>query len=327
MNLSYEFHHVEDLQNLERLWQEATDWGDETLQALDRWFIACPFGKPCVVIAKDTDTDEIVGQFRFMPSRVVVNGRVVSAVRPFGTIVSPKMRQAMTSPNPFKQPAVAMYRHAVEELRGMGAQLIYMVPDPRWVRLFKMLPFLRSGTFPLWSLPLPLAAPHKPGGDFKATPLTAWDERVDKLWEASSRLHPCAVVRNAGTLPWKLGHAGYTVTTIERPDGSLAGLVAARRKGDRQWLICDMLFADAEDSLRATLSAAANVAHEQAISAKPGEEIIKVALLVTPPMQPVIESLGFKRDAYDFPIVVHVLDDSISVDDVSPAGWYVSAND
>ena len=44
-------------------------------------------------------------------------------------------------------------------------------------------------------------------------------------------------------------------------------------------------------------------------------------------MEPVLRALGFLRDAYDFPLVVHVLDPSLTRHDISPAGWYVSAND
>jgi len=44
-------------------------------------------------------------------------------------------------------------------------------------------------------------------------------------------------------------------------------------------------------------------------------------------MEPVVRSLGFVRDAYDFPFVVHILDQTISIDDVAPPRWYISAND
>ncbi|HEV7905166.1 MAG TPA: hypothetical protein VGO96_15095, partial [Pyrinomonadaceae bacterium] len=216
MPITYEFHADATQPGLERLWREATDWGDATLDHLRRWFEVAPFGKPRIVVATDSATGEMVGQFRFMPSRLTVDGETVRAVRPFGTIVTPAMRAAVESRNPLEQPAVAMYSRAVEELRGYGEQIIYMVPDPRWVRLFKMFPFFQTGTFPLWSLPLPLAAPLETRAGYRAAPLEAWDERVDALWDESSRLHGCQMVRDAATLRWKLSNANYTTTAVER---------------------------------------------------------------------------------------------------------------
>jgi len=326
MNISYQFYHEATLPDLQRLWAESTDWGEHTLRNLHEWFMAAPCGKPRILVAVDEDTDEIVGQFRFMPSIVSVNGREVRAVRPFGTIVSKKMRDAIRSPNQSEQPAIAMYLRGVKELQAMGERLIYMVPDPRWVRMFELTPFFQCGSFPLWSLPLPLPAPMPLGEGYTASRLVSWDERVDRLWEKCAQLHGCLVVRNARTLSWKIANAKYEVTTVER-DGELVGLAASRAKGDRQWLICDMLFADTGDDLRATLAAAANVAHEQALEANADKPIIKVSVLVTPNMETVAASLNFKRDAYDFPIVVHTLDSSISLGDVAPSQWYVSAND
>ncbi|MEJ7577426.1 MAG: hypothetical protein WKF74_10530 [Pyrinomonadaceae bacterium] len=328
MGISYEFHADATQPGLERLWREATDWGEATLDTLRRWFEVAPFGKPRIVVATDDETGEMVGQFRFMPSRVCVNGEVVRAVRPFGTIVTPAMRDAVKSNNPLQQPAVAMYFRAVDELKAVGEQFIYMVPDPRWMRLFQMLPFLQTGTFPLWSLPLPLAKPYPLGEEgYTFGSLEKWDERVDRLWEKSSRLHGCTVLRDAETLKWKLANGNYETTAIER-DGELVGLVASRRKGDRQWLVCDVLAADGREAMRATLAAACNVGHEKSLTAGEGQEaILKVAVLATPLMETVVRDLGFRRDAYDFPLVVHVLDENVPAENVAPARWYVSAND
>ncbi|HEU4453640.1 MAG TPA: hypothetical protein VFR81_11305 [Longimicrobium sp.] len=327
MAIELEFHEVADLPDLEKLWREETDWGEETLRSLHRWFMAAPFGKPRIVVARDDRSGAIVGQFRFMPSRVSIGGREVRAHRPFGTIITKEMRDGMKSINPLKQPVAAMYLRAVEELRARGEQLIYMVPDPRWVRMFKMFGFLQTGSFPLWSRPLPLPAPLPLGDGFEAAEFTAWErEAVDRLWESARGLHGCMAVRDAATLRWKLANAKYTVTAVHR-GGELAGLVAARAKGDRQWLVCDLLAADAGPSLRATLAAAANAAHEESLARAGEREIRKVAILATDVLEPALRGLGFARDDYDFPIVAHVLDESLRPEEVAPSRWYVSAND
>jgi hypothetical protein len=327
MAIELEFHEVADLPGLEQLWREETDWGEETLRSLHRWFMAAPFGKPRIVVARDDRSGAIVGQFRFMPSRVSIDGREVRAHRPFGTIITREMREGMKSVNPLKQPAVAMYLRAVQELQARGETLIYMVPDPRWMRMLKMFGFLQTGSFPLWSRPLPLAAPLPLGGGFEAAELTTWEQdAVDRLWEASRGLHGCMAFRDGATLRWKLANARYTVTAVRR-DGELAGLVAARAKGDRQWLVCDLLAADAGPALRATLAAATNAAHEESLARTGDREIRKVAILATSVLEPAVRGLGFERDDYDFPIVAHVLDGSLRPEEVAPSRWYVSAND
>ena len=110
-------------------------------------------------------------------------------------------------------------------------------------------------------------------------------------------------------------------------EGKLIGLVGSLKKGGRQWLICDMISLDNEASLKATLTAACNLAHKQALEADPHEPIEKAALLVTPVMEPVVKNLGFFRDAYDFSLLIHKLDRTIAKEDVNPANWYVCATD
>src|SRR6185312_5655053 len=134
----------------------------------------------------------------------------------------------------------------------------------RWAMLFKMFK-VKYSSFPLWSLPLPLAGGLLPLGEgFTASPLASWDD-VDQLWEAARKLHSCMAVRDANMLRWKLAQATFTVTAIKQA-GELVGLVASREKGDRQWLICDLLAADEGTSLRATLAAAVNVGHEESVA-------------------------------------------------------------
>lgn len=331
MGLKFEMFDVADLASLDRLWEDETDWGEQS-QALRQWFMDAPFGKPSVLVATDAETGKAVGQFRFMPARVSVNGREVSAVRPFGTIVTREAHEAAAVRTPFDNPVWAMLFRGLEEFRARGAGLFYIVPDERWAGFLKRSDVvlkttgMKLGSFPFWSFPLPLTSGLLPLGEgFTAAPLTTWD-KVDQLWEAARKLHNCMVVRDASVLRWKLAQATFTVTGIER-DGELVGLVAAREKGDRQWLICDLLAADDGPAMRATLAAAVNAGHEEAIARAGSSELRKVGVLATPVMEPGVRSLGFVRDEYDFPLLVQVLDDSLNADDITPEHWYVSAND
>ena len=323
MRLSYRLVQNEDLPGLQELWKEHSGWGQLAEVMWQRYIVE---GGASGTVAIDVETGRIVGEFIFMPSLISVNGREVRGFRPGAPLLAKSLR--FQSANPFKHPVVAMYRYAVKALRERGDGLIYMVPDPRWVRLFKMFPFLQAGSFPLWRLDLPLASPLPLGEGFTAAPLTTWDERVDRLWEAARKLHGCMVVRNARTLPSKLGLAEHEIIGVER-NGELVGLTASRqRKDEEQWLVCELLAADDADALRATIASVANLANSkvQESLAKP-KPIRKVTLLVTPSMESAVRSLGFVRDNYNFPLVVHVLDESLPAEHVKPERWYVSAND
>lgn len=326
MRLEYRLVQEEDLPGVQRLWKEEAGWGTLAEEMWRRYVLEAPMGGISGTVATDAEAGRIVGQFIFFPSLISLDGRELRAFRPGAPILAKSFR--FRSPNPFSHPIVAMYRYAVKALRARGDGLIYMVPDPRWMRLFKMFPFLQTGTFPLWRLPLPLAAPIPLQEGFTAAPLAAWDDRVDRLWEAARRLHGCMVVRDSRTLPWKLGEAQHEVIAVER-NGELVGLSASRqRKNEEQWLVCELLAADDGDALRATITSLVNVAHAKALeSLSSSKPIRKVTLLVTPVIEPVVRSLGFVRDEYDFPLVVHVLDESLKTEDVNPKRWYVTAND
>lgn len=322
MKLIYRMNTKDDEEALVKLWCEHGGWDQIDAETWSNRFMKSPSGPASIALAVDQATDEIVGQFAFIPSTISISGREVNALRPFAPIMSKNTRGLLGKGHPI----VSMYWHGIESLKAQGDGLIYMVPDPRWLRFFRMFPFLQCGSFPLWSLPLPLTGPFSLGSSYSVNYLEAWNIEIDALWEKFSLLHRCSVVRNSQTLPWKIGNGDYTILVI-RQEEKLVGLIASKKWGDRQWLICDLLVDDTNKSLYATLVAVTNFANSQSISATPDSPISKVAILATPPMENILRKIGFSRDAYDFPIVVHCLDDSIAKEDIALVNWYVSAND
>lgn len=323
-HITYRLYQEDDLPTLVKFWEEETKWGEITPQKWRQQFIHTPYGDTSIVLATNANTGQILGQFIFIPCRICVSGREVMAFRPFAPIVAKAARGLLSGAHPI----LGMYGYGVKVVQALGSGLIYMVPDPNWLRFLRMGSIVNCGSFPLWSLAMPLAAPLPLDNGYTIRPLDVWDQRVDDLWHKSSRLHGCQIVRDSQVLAWKVGRGGYRVIVVER-EGEMVGLVASQQKGaeDRQWLVCDLLVADAVDSLRNTLIAVTNLAHSEAIIPDRETPIIKVAVLATPIMEPIVSSLGFVRDAYDFPLIVHILDSTISKDEVAPTQWYVSAND
>jgi hypothetical protein len=325
MRLTYRLHTKADEPALIRFWSEHSGWDQVDAETWAHRLVRPPLGQAAIVLGTDPDSGEIRGQFAFIPSLVWCGSREVPALRPFAPIMHRDYRGSFLSMviNPLGHPAVAMYRYGVEALRQRGVGLIYMMPDPTWVRLLRLFPTMRCGCFPFWSRPLPLPEPLPLAASFRVVPADLRGERVEHLWRAARELHGCTVVRDSRTLPWKVGSGDHEVIEVER-GGELVGLVASRHKGDGQWLICDLLAADGGEALRATLAAACNVGNERALAGAP---IRKVGLLVTPPLEAAARDLGFARDAYDFYLAVQPLDPALSWDEVGPKRWYVSAND
>jgi hypothetical protein len=325
MAITYRMHNKRDEPALIRLWSEHGGWDRIDPETWAERLLRPPVGEASLAVAED-EAGAITGQFAFIPSLVWVGGREVKALRPFAPIVTRELSRASRSLNPLAHPVPRMYLHAIRALKDRGVGLVYMLPDPRWMLLFRVAPFIRRTSFPLWSFPLPLPERLALGDGVTAAPLIAFDDRVDRLWEKARALHGCTVVRDSRTLPWKVGVVEHSVLGVERA-GELIGLVASRRKGDRQWLVDDLLAADDGPSLRATLSAVVNLAHAEALASPPESPIRKVAALVTPVMEPAAQAVGFRRDDYDFHLVVQCLDTSLPADAVDPARWYISPND
>jgi hypothetical protein len=322
--LDFRLHRAQDLPALQRLWEENTGWGTLTAELWKQHVEEGPLGGTAIVVAEERKTGKIVGEFAFTPTLAHVDGQELRGLRPGAPIVAKDYR--FFGVNPFEHPAIKMYTAGLELLRDAGNALIHMVPDPRWVRLLKVFKGLATGFYPLWSRTLPLEEPLPLPPGHRVRPVELADPRIDRLWSCFSKLHRCSLVRDSRSLPWKLGRFGDTVQGVERGD-ELVALVASRSKGDRQWLVTDLMFNDGEDSLSAALAAAANLGDSRRLEFDETRPLRKVGVLATPVMLSAVRELGFERDDYDFPLAVHVLDPGLTPSTVDPGAWFITPSD
>jgi hypothetical protein len=136
------------------------------------------------------------------------------------------------------------------------------------------------------------------------------------------------IARDSTNLAWKTSHGNYVLTGIAY-QSKLIGLFASVIKThDHQWLLCDLLSIDGNESLEITLIAALSEANTHYLSLSEGQRNVnKVAILATPLMQPVLERIGFSKDKYTFHALIHLFDPNLTSDEVAPQHWYFSAND
>ncbi|KAA9332322.1 hypothetical protein F0P96_12655 [Hymenobacter busanensis] len=328
MAITYRMNTDADEAALVDLWTRHSDWGSLTVDEWEHKFLRTPGGPATFVLAVEDDTQEIVAQTAYVPYPIVANGHEITAFRPFGIIVNESFRSKSGFLR-MQQMVIKMYTMAADQFASQGVDLLFMMPDPRWSRIVKMMPFFQTTTFPLWSHPLPLSQPEPLPSGYAVAPIEPGDARIDELWQQAAGLYRCMVTRDTRTLPWKISHGAYQLFGVSH-QGQLVGFFAsiAKRK-DNQWLLTDMVTADNHAALQATLRAACLVVQEQ-YERLPEEDRVayrKIAVLSTPPMEPVLQQLGFQRDKYDFLLVVHALNKKLTKEQVSPAQWYVSAND
>jgi hypothetical protein len=323
--LKYRLYRPEDMPCIHRLWEQETEWGALTQETLERW--AANADLPLLIVVAVDENEAVVGQLDLVPTRVLVGEQVVQAYRPMAAILSKSVRYTAPSAASLTHPVVAMFKAGIRLMREHGAALMYMVPNPGWVRALHRVPYLSVGSFPLWSLSLPLKSSMDLGSGFCVGVLDAGDERIDALWHHASRHYRCQIVRDRRGLEWKFTDPDTaSILGVER-DGELAGLVVSTLRGDRQWLVCDLLTLDTGDAMRATIAAAVNEGHNRCLRTEPHKPLHKVAILATPLMQPVLHHLGFQQDNWSFPLVTASFSDRLCRDDVAPEGWYVSATD
>jgi hypothetical protein len=324
MNTAYRMYNPEDIDPLVEFWNQNAGWDQIDRRQWETRFYHTPFGHSSVVLAEDKDSNEILGQFVFIPSVVNIDGREVKGFRPFAPVVKESVRSKMGFVK-VAEIVLNMYNFAVDQFKKEGVGLMHMLPDPRWSRAFQFLRDVQTGYFPLWSLPLPLNKSFDIPEGFEVEPVKPTDEHINDLWNKANRLYGCMLNRSAKALPWKIRYSSYQMLSVLK-DKELIGFSASRGIRDNQWLICDMLTADGNESLLTTIKATCNMGQEFATTHEEAA-IRKVAVLATPLIQQQIETLDFKKDTYQFPVVIQVLDSSLSKEQVAPERWYVSAND
>lgn len=324
MKTVYKMYTADDIDALVQFWNENAGWDEIDRTEWERRFCHTPFGPSSVVLAVKENSDEIQGQIVFIPTEINVDGRVVNARRPYAVVLKSSLRQGLRLLS-MMEIVIKMYNHATARFKASGVGLIHMMPDPGWARAFKFLPNTQTDSFLLWSLALPMQQPFAMSEEYTVRAISSTNEAIDGLSEKNNRLYGCSFPRNTKTLSWKMSHATYQAFGVFRK-GELVGVSTSQiKEKDKQWLICDVLAADNGESLRATLKAACNAARQYTTTNE--TSVHKVAILVTPLLEKAVQDIGFQKDNYKFPMVVQILDQTISKQQVAPERWYASAND
>lgn len=331
MHISYRMATSNDVDALAEFWSENSGWDVIDSAEWKRRFASSPDGNAVVSVASDEETKKIIGQFIFMPNRIAVNGKEIIGYRPFAPVLQQSLQTkfGIASLLTGQHPILKLYFKVADELSKQGVSIIYMIPDPRWARILQTFPMLMTHKFPLWSYPLPLRKNFILPVGITTDKIKPSDPAIDQLWHQCSRVYYAAIVRDSMSMSWKTSHCDYRIFAIRRNDEMTGMFTTLYKVNDNQWLICDLVTRDKEESLSITLAAACNIIQEEnnklpSIPNHPN----KIALLSTPAIEQIVKKMGFRQEDYHFTLAIHLLnEDGFDRRNISPEKWYVSAKD
>ncbi len=214
--------------------------------------------------------------------------------------------------------------------------LFYMLPDPRWARVLKAFPFIKTHKFPLWCHPLPLQAYFELPKGITIDKINPDNPKIDLLWQQASNIYPTLVKRNSKTLAWfffffffRAIQNDLAIYCVMNHDEMVGLFAIVYKKNDHQWLICDMLTKDKNESLTLSLKAICNtIESENRILKTKSDHERKIAILATPTIEKKVAALEFEKDDYQFTLALDLLNiNGVDKKSISPSNWYVSAND
>jgi hypothetical protein len=331
MQIIYRNFTESDIENIIAFWNENSGWEtDMDRNEFELRFCSSPFGRPILMLAVELEAEEIMGLFCFLPLSVTVYGKDVLGYRPFGAVFKESFRKqfGLASFLSGKHPILQLYNKGIEVAKQIGTSVSYLIPDPRWGKILKVMPF-QTTTFPLYSLMLPFTN-FSETVDFETIALDPSDKKIDELWESSKPVNSCTVTKNTSLYQAKIriSHGKITLYGVFRQN-KLVGVFTMQFKNDgRQWCICDLLSGDNELYLTLVLKSACYKARELYLETEPATgEKHKISILATPLIEEIVTSLGFIKDSYKFTLAVQGLNSEYSRKEIAPENWYVSAND
>lgn len=333
MNITYRNYIDKDIDAIIAFWNINSGWETTMNRAeFKQRFQSSPAGDSIMMLAIDEEAEELVGLFCFIPLMITIKNITVKGYRPFGAVLKESFRQqfGLASFLTRKHPILQLYYKGTDVAFQNGADVMYMLPDPRWGRILKIFPFMLH-KFPLWSYRLPLARGFEAESQIRTEVLEPTDSSIDLLWANSANMNRCTLTRNSAFYQWRhaISHGAFSLRGVYAAENLIGLFTLYYSDTDAQWLINDVVTTSGTQTLTQTLKAACRSAHVAytAKKQKPGKNY-KIALLATPLLEQEVKQLGFYKDDYEFTLAVHLLNQKrFSKTDVAPRYWHLSAKD
>ena len=331
MNITYRNYVAQDVDQIIQFWNENSGW-ETTMDRseFDLRFCSSPYGDPIMMLAVDNDVNGIVGLCCFLPAYVTVNGNDFKCYRPFGAVLKESFRGkfGITSLLTGQHPILKLYHKGAIEAKEKEADLIYLIPDPRWSKLARVMPFEVS-RFPLWSYRF--SNEVLSANAAKVENMNSTDPSIDELWQLSPKENLCMLTKNSGFYQWKINmrHGLYKLKGVYNASRLIGVYTLHFKPQECQWVIGDLLTLNNDEKLMLTLQAACYATQHELLQTQTEiDKSYKLAILATPVIEEKLKVIGFEKENYNFNLAVHVLDKKgFSKSDISTEKWCIGAND
>lgn len=320
--LTYRLFEDDDLPGLLRLWEEA-GWGTLSPEQWREWFTDGPLGPSLVTVAID-ERGEVVAQEVFAPSRAVVAGREVRALRFSAPIVREGLRGGSLRDG--THPVFGLFKAAETAAAERGFSVVYSLPEHAWLPIFRIAP--RYGILPFAEAAyscaaLPIAAAHTREIElatrgFVARGVAEFSDEYEQLWREAKESFPidCGVVRDTAWLSFR-NSGRIAVEVRESSTERLVGYSATKKQTG---LVADLL-AREPGELKNVIAATLRWLNDEQST------LTHLKVMRTPTLAPVIDALGFTPIDYRFGFTCKAFNGAFTLEDVAPERWYILPGD
>lgn len=306
-----------DYPKLVEFWNRYAGWDEIDQQVWEMRFVHTPAGPSEIALA--FLDDELVGQMVLIPYRGKVGSEVIRMYRPFAAVIAPDERL-----NNMGILNAQLYLESVRYLTEQQAELIYVMPDPRWEAFSRRYLHLKSEYFPLYSRQLSAGTAPELPDDYQTELIAADDERIDQIWEKAAPVYPVSLVRDRLYFRWKSAALGYELFLVKQKQETV-GLFALINKGnDTVSSIAEVLSSAATEQQRITILGAVCESWKRKTRQT---ALQKVGILATARMIPILEDLDFQPDDYTYVLAVHPLQERFREQLTDINNWHFSAGD
>lgn len=318
--LTYRLFEDGDLPGLLGLWEEA-GWGTLTAEQWREWFVNGPQGPSLVTVAID-EQGQVAGQEVFAPSRAVVGGREVRALRVSAPIVREGLRGGSLRDG--AHPIFGLLKAGEVAGAARGFSIIYSLPQYGWLPVFRLLPRVGISAFAeaayaCGSLPLDAAsAPEieRASSGFEARGVTEFGDEYEQLWQQAKESFPidCGVVRDTAWLRFR-NSGRIAVEVRESSSGTLVGYSATKKQTG---LVADLLAREPGELTNVLAATLRWIARERPAN------LTHLKVMRTPALAPALDAMGFTPIDYRFAFTCKAFEPAL---DVAPERWYILPGD
>lgn len=265
--------------------------------------------------------EQLIGQLVFIPYRGQVKDRAVLMFRPFAAVLAPN-----SEIDQMGKVFVKLYWESVRQLaEGRAADLIYILPDPRWAAFLSRYGRMQTEQFPLYSRPLePDTLIYRPQ-KVKTEKIKPDDDRLDNLWQRLAGDFPVSPIKDKRYFQWKAGALQYDLYLVNAQDDQPIGLFALQHKGDSGvCMIAELLTPRDAATQHLVLQSALYVAAKQRHLGHPWK---KLGIMAMPATVPLLEALEFEADDYNYLLMLHPLNEEIKEEVADISNWRFTAAD